>query len=139
MKAIKSTIAQTGPALYIKALILGTAVGCTVMALLMCMVSAVLLVSGKLPHNSVKWIMIVLSAVTAFISGYITSRVTKANGLVWGALSGVIFFIIILLAGLIDGDGNFTFITIIKFFVFVLFGALGGIKGVNKKERIHIK
>ncbi len=139
MKAIKTTLAQTGPALYIKALIFGLLAGCTAMTLLMCITSAGLLISGTLPHDALKWIMIVLSAIAAFISGYVTSRVTKVNGLMWGALSGVALFIIVLLAGLIYGDGSFTYITLVKLLILTFFGALGGIKGVNKKDKIHIK
>ncbi len=139
MKAIKSTLAQTGIALYIKALIFGIIAGCGVMMLLMCITSAGLLISGTLPHDALKWIVIVLCVISAFFSGYVTSRITKVNGLMWGALSGVIMFIIVLLSGLICGDGNFTYITLVKLFALALSGALGGIKGVNKKEKIHIK
>lgn len=139
MKAIKTTLGQTGTGLYLIALIFGTLAGCGLIALLMCIVSLCILVTGKLPHDSLKWIMVAVCCFSSFISGYITSRLTKSNGLIFGAISGTIIFIIILIAGLICSDGIFSILTFIKLISIVLCGGLGGIKGVNKKDRIHIK
>ncbi|MBQ8001072.1 MAG: TIGR04086 family membrane protein [Ruminococcus sp.] len=139
MKAIKSTLAQSGVALYIKALIFGLLAGCAGTAVLLCISTLVLLVMGTLPHNFIEWIIIGLCCISAFVCGYITARVTKANGLLWGAVSGVLMFIIVLLAGLISSDGNFTYMTILKFACLTVCGGLGGIKGVNRKEKLHIK
>ena len=73
------------------------------------------------------------------MSGYVSARVTKEKGLIIGSVSGIIMFIIVLLTGLIWRDGNFTYLTLVKLALFTLFGALGGVKAVNKKDRLHIK
>lgn len=139
MKAIKTTIAQSGISLYIKALIFGTLAGCTATASLLCVLSLGLIVTGALPHDYLSWIVIALCSLSAFLSGYVTARITKVKGLLCGAMSGLIMFIILLLAGLITGDGDFTYISLVKLFGLLLFGALGGIKGVNRKDKLHIK
>ncbi len=139
MKAIKTTIGQTGPALYIKGLIIGTLVGGVVLTVLLCLCSLFLLISGTLPHEYLSIIGIGMYVLSAFVSGYITSRITKQNGLLCGALSGIIMFLIILLAGFISGDGKFTYLTLIRLAGLTLLGTVGGIKGVNRKEKLHIK
>ncbi len=139
MKAIKSTIAQSGTALYIKAIIFGTLAGSMSLAVLLALGCVGLLITSSIPHDYLSIIAIALCAVSSFISGYISARITKEKGFFIGIISGIIMFVIVLLSGLIWGDGSFTFLTPLKLVLLMLFGALGGIKAVNKKDRIHIK
>lgn len=139
MKAIKTTVAQSGPSLYIKALIFGTLSGALATALLLCIAAAVLLISGTLPQKYLVWIGIFFCALATLLSGYVTARITKANGMLSGALSGIIMFLILLVAGLTGSDETLTYLTLVKLIAFIICGALGGIKGVNKKEKIHIR
>lgn len=139
MKAIKSTIAQSGTALYVKAVIFGITAGVLSLATLLCIGSTGILITGSIPHNYMSVISIALCSVSSLISGYVSARVTKEKGMVIGSTSGVIIFIILLLAGFIFGNGSFTYLTLVKLALFTLCGALGGIKAVNKKDRIHIK
>ncbi len=139
MKAIKTTIAQSGTALYIKALIFGTIAGCLCLTVLLCIGSAALLILGTLPHAYLSIISIMLCSVSTFISGFVSASITKQKGIVLGSSAALIIFVIVLLAGFIWGDGNFTYLTIIKLVLFLILGALGGIKAVNKKDRLHIK
>lgn len=139
MKAIKSTIAQSGTALYIKAIIFGVIAGAITLAILLCLGSMGLLITGSIPHDYMSIISIILCGVSSFMSGYVSARVTKEKGLIIGSVSGIIMFIIVLLTGLIWRDGNFTYLTLVKLALFTLFGALGGVKAVNKKDRLHIK
>ena len=48
-------------------------------------------------------------------------------------------FIIQLVAGLINAETEISYITFIKLAVFLLLGSIGGIKAVNKKDKIRIK
>ncbi|MBQ4105325.1 MAG: TIGR04086 family membrane protein [Clostridia bacterium] len=139
MKTIKSSFSQTGTALYIRALLLGTLSGVATIALLLCIATGVLMISGTLPQKYLVWIAIALCGVATLISGYITSRIIKSNGMLTGAISGIIMFLILLFAGFAGSEETLTYITLIKLFAFVICGALGGIKGVNKKEKIRIK
>lgn len=139
MKAIKTTLAQTGISLYIKALIIGTLAGSATIAVLLCLCSIILLISATLPHDFLSFLGIGICMLSALVSGYVSARITKQNGLLCGLISGVIIFLIILLAGFISGDGKFTYLTLIRLAGLAVLGALGGIKGVNKKDKLHIK
>lgn len=139
MKAIKTTIAQKGTALYIKSLIAGFIVGGIILMILMCVTAFALVVTGKLPHSLIKWIMLGLSCISVFIGGYVSAKVSKEKGIIMGSVTGFIMFVSVLCAGLLDSDGIFTYMTLIKLILFVVSGAIGGIKGVNKQEKIHIK
>ncbi|MBQ4568745.1 MAG: TIGR04086 family membrane protein [Ruminococcus sp.] len=138
MKTIKTKITNTGANLYVKALLAGTTAGALSAVLLLCLFSGILLISGNLPLELLKWFGIVIGIISAFISGYLSSRITKANGLIVGACSGFIIFLILFISGLADGS-ILTLVTLIKLILYSLCGAIGGIKGVNKKDKLHIK
>lgn len=139
MKAIKTTIAQSGPSLYIKALICGISTGCISLIIMLLIFSCLLLIAGTLPHDYLIWLDIIACGIASFISGYLTARIVKNGGLIWGAVSSFIMFIIQLVAGLINAETEISYITFIKLAVFLLLGSIGGIKAVNKKDKIRIK
>ena len=139
MKAIKTTIAQKGTALFIKSLIAGFVSSGLFLTLMMCITAIILVITGNLPHSIIKWIMMVLCCVSVFFGGYIAAKVSKEKGFIVGAVTGFIMFVSVLSAGLLNSDGVFSYMTLIKLLVFIISGALGGIKGVNKTEKIHIK
>lgn len=138
MKTIKTTIAQTGVAVYLKALIIGTTISSLCIILLLGLFSLVLLISGHLPHNFLEWFGIIITCAASFLSGYICARITKSNGLVTGVAAGIILFIIITVAGIFSGS-SLSYISLVKFILSSLCGGIGGIKGVNRKDKIHIK
>lgn len=83
--------------------------------------------------------IIAADVISAFMGGYIAARINKEKGMVCGAIVGGILFICVLAGGLISGCQEVTFRTAISLGVLLIFGALGGIKGVNRKARIKIK
>jgi len=139
LKTIKTTLAKTGTSLYIKGLIAGLFTGTIALIFLLLIFSLLLLISGTLPHDYLLWFGIGASVVSVFLCAYICSRIIKHNGLVWGLVSGLIFFLIEFISGLCVNDSQISYITFIKLALFSLAGCLGGIKGVNKKEKLKIK
>lgn len=101
--------------------------------------SLTLKISGTLPYDLIVWITVAVSTISTFVGGYITARITKINGLLSGALCGIIMFVILTIAGLCMTEETLTYITLVKLVAFTISGGLGGIKGVNKKEKIRIK
>lgn len=138
MKSIKTTFAQSGSSLYLKALIIGTTIASLCIILLLCLFSLILLISGHLPHDLLMWFGIIISCISSFISGYICARITKANGLLTGTVAGIILFFVVTISGVIGGS-TFSLISLIKFTLFSICGGIGGIKGVNRKDKIRIK
>lgn len=139
MKVIKSSIGKQGTPIFIKALLAGIATTFTAMLLLMCLLCMLLLISGTIPHGILEYILMGLSSLSVFSGGYITARITKSSGLLWGALCGFLFYLILTISALIKNVDAISFLTLIKLILFCLFGAAGGIKGVNKKEKMHIR
>lgn len=138
MKTIKTSFNQNGISLYLKALIVGTIVGLLLIMLMLCLVTSLLLVSGTLPKEYLEWIMMGISAIACYFSGFTTARITKVNGMISGLLSGLIIMIIIFVGGLVFTTSGITYISIVKSILFMISGAIGGIKGVNKKEKLKI-
>ncbi len=138
MKTIKTSITSTGNLLYLKSTLWATILGSVSIILMLIIISAILLISGTLPHEYLVWLDIAACAIGSYVAGYTASRITKHNALLSGVLSGGAIFIILLIAGFIFGN-SLTYIILIKFAVILLSALIGAIKGVNKKEKIRIK
>lgn len=124
---------------FIKALILGVLSSVAMIAVLMCIMSTVLLFSSLLPYEYLEYIMLAIDALGVLFGGYIAARINRSQGLVLGLLNGAIIFIALLIIGFCMSSGTVTLITLFKAVVTLLFSAIGGIRGVNVKEKIHIK
>lgn len=123
----------------IKAVILGVVTSTCIMSVLMCVTAVLLTTSAMLPYEYLAYIMIFIESVSVFFGGYIASRINKSKGLILGLINGVIIFTAITLSGLLSSNETVTYVTLIKFLAIVIFSTLGGIKGVNIKEKINIK
>ena len=71
-----------------------------------------------------------------FCSGILFGEVSKKNGLLFGAISGLLLFILFLLAGVIVFHGAPVLTTLTRLAVMVLAGAIGGLLSVSKKSKI---
>ena len=76
---------------------------------------------------------IVAIAVGSFISGRVVGKFNKKNGMKSGAICGAVFIAPILLLSVIFGKAG-TFMLFVKIILSLVFGAAGGISGVNAKE-----
>ncbi|MGN0453081.1 MAG: TIGR04086 family membrane protein [Ruminococcus sp.] len=139
MKAIKTTFFKSGITLYIKAVTAGIIAATIVCLAMLLIVSLILLISGILPKGILVWVGVVVSALSAFTGGYVSARITKSNGLLVGAVCGAVIFLILFIAGLAGTEDNVSYITFVKLIAVTICSALGGIKGVNKKDKIRIK
>lgn len=138
MKTIKTSIATTSTSLYLKATFWATILGSASIVLMLMIISAILLVSGSLPHEYLVWFDIAACAIGSYVAGYTASRITKHNALLSGILGSGTIFVILLIAGFILGN-RLSHITIIKLAILLLTSFIGAVKGVNKKEKIRIK
>ena len=124
---------------FIKAIIVGVATSVCLIAILMCITAGVLLISSQIPYEYLEYIMLVIDAVAVFLGGYIASRINKSQGLFLGLINGAIVLLAAIIGGFCSSTDTITYITLIKAVVILVFSILGGIKGVNVKDRIHIK
>lgn len=125
--------------LLIKAVLFGTVCGLLVTVILVCILSAIVMTSGLLPTELTNYITLALLALGAFSGGFITSRITKSAGLVAGLITGFSIFILITITGLTKSDDPVSLLTLIRLIALLVAGGVGGIVGLKRKERIHIK
>lgn len=125
--------------LLIKAVLFGTVCGLLVTVILICVLSAIVMTSGLLPDELTNYITIALLSLGAFSGGLITSRITKSAGLVVGLITGFAIFLLVTITGLTKSDDSVTLLAFIRLASLLIAGGIGGIVGLRKKERIHIK
>ena len=122
-----------------KALGIGTAAALAVILLALCGISGVLMMMSGLPTGALPYMGLIAIALGVLVGGYIAAAITGSRGLVMGLCCGAAVFVCLLIAGMSTGNFQPGTLTAAKLGVCALFGALGGIKGVNRKEKLHIK
>lgn len=87
----------------------------------------------SVPFSMVNVLAVICASLGAFVAGYIAVRVHKKNGLLYGAVSGFVLFLALTIVGFVVSRDKFTSLTLVKFAVLTLVGAIGGVLGVNKR------
>ena len=118
----------------IKGLIIGTVVGAAALFLLTMVCVGAVIKMETVPYGAVAPIVMVISCIGAFLGGYSGARVSKQNGLLLGAVSGTLLFLIMLLTGILSG-GVIGTGSLLRFLLAATAGSLGGIAGVNKRKQ----
>ena len=77
-------------------------------------------------------------ALGSFVGSYYLSAKKGNNGYIYGLSDGFATFLIVSLVGLIINKGNITLNTLFHLVITVLAGVIGGICGVNRKDKKYI-
>ncbi len=125
--------------LLLKAALFGTVCGLLISVIITCIFTIVILTIGLFPTDITNYITVAILAIGAFFGGFITTKITKSAGLIAGLITGFSVFLLVTIFGLFKSNDSVTIITLIRLISNVVAGALGGILGLRKKERIHIK
>lgn len=97
---------------------------------------AVIITYRNIPMSYIQTIAFVCSGISVFTGGYITSKEFKNRGIVWGLITGGIFFVLSYSAGILSSGNHQKFsIVFLNLLICILAGAVGGIMGVNTKKR----
>ena len=81
---------------------------------------------------------VVSLALGSLISGFITAKINGSNGLLYGLLSGIVAFLLVLIVSLILNFGAFSIFTVLKAIAMIISAVIGGILGVNLKRNKKI-
>ena len=138
MKAVKINMNENQTAKTMKALITGSGVNIMIILIMTVVVSLFLVVSGNLFESVAGYIMLVPLLIGGYSGGYTAARIKKSGGLMYGVLSSVIVFIFMLIIGFATGSAEITYMLLLKALALMLPSAIGGVKGVNKKEKLKI-
>lgn len=77
---------------------------------------------------------VAILSVAAFAAGYAATQLHRSKGMVQGILCGVGLFMLALLLSLVSSEFEFRDIAVVKAIFCLLFGMVGGVKGVNTKK-----
>lgn len=121
-----------------KAVLFGVLASLLISIILMCCVSVFILTNGLLPTQMTNIITLSSLGAGTFVGGIVSSRITKSAGLITGLITGFALFLIITIIGLCKSSDTITYLTFIRLAITVILGGIGGIIGVNKKDKIKI-
>ena len=117
-------------AIYLISVVLGF-----VTTFVMMFLFAVISVAGDLPDAFATPFVSIAAAVGSLLSAYFASRRIGSGGMVNGVLCGGLTFIITLLVSLWVDDGGITINTLLNFIIMMLSALIGGVWGVNRKQK----
>lgn len=120
---------------YVRAVASAVFFGIIVTALIM-MVIAIGLSVADIPQKVIAPAAIIASALGAFSSGYICSRINGERGFVLGLVCGLVIFALLFITGIAFVPSGGQSMAFIKLFAILVGAALGGIIGVNKRKKI---
>ncbi len=107
----------------------------TIFTLAVFVVFALLLSYTPLAEETIPFIALITEGLGAAISGFVPARKTGRNGVITGAVCGILYILIIWICASVTSDGLFLDPHIfIMAGISVLMGAIGGILGVNLKR-----
>lgn len=109
---------------------------CFLLTILVLFVASWISVMVNLPEAAVALVVSVITYLCVGICGFRSARHTGSNGLLAGALAGLVYVIILYVIGCIAfAEISFSTSAALTAVICVVCGAIGGIVGVNTKSK----
>lgn len=108
------------------------------LCIFLCFIGAFIFFIGDIDFDNAFMFSILAYVMSSFLCGYLTGRNLKEKGMLLGALSGFCFFIMCLIISVFMGP-HFDIDTLYKLIISLVSGAIGGICGVNKRNKKKLK
>ena len=109
---------------------IGTATGILV-AVITALISSFIMTASFVPDSTIKIASTISTAIAAFACGFTTVKLIGSGGLIYGALSGLMLFIIQFIASLIFSSPCLLMNVIIALLIDTAISAIGGVTAVN--------
>lgn len=138
MKAVKINMSDAKTSKSVKAIIFGILVNALVIAIVTIVLALFLNIAGNLFENVAGYIMLLPLILGGYFGGLTSAKINGVNGLLFGLISGIAVLIIMLTIGFSVYNSGITYMLLLKAISVLLPAAIGGIKGVNKKEKFKI-
>lgn len=135
MRYDKTSTRENDFKVKIKSILLGAAAGAVVCTVFLFLFAFFFSVVKTVPQFMIQGIAVFCAVLGAFVAGYTAVRMYRSKGLMYGALSGFLLFLVITIVAFIASRDKFTYMTIIRMLLMVTLGAVGGVIGVNRKRR----
>jgi len=105
-----------------------------ILTVILLLIFALLLTYTPISENTINPVIIVISGISILVGSSISTLKIRKNGLVNGALVGLIYILTIYLISSITGTGfAINIYSLIMIIVSIITGMIGGIIGVNLK------
>lgn len=119
---------------WLRPLLIGVAVGIVCCTLLLLVMAAVVN-AVDVPRAATVPMAVTAAALGAFAAGLTAALIARRHGLIIGAVSGALLWLVILIAGFIQYAGVDGGYALLKAAVLIVMGGLGGVLGVNRRRR----
>lgn len=119
-----------------KAILLSVGVMVITSAVLLVLLALIFGKVKALPRGIIPIITTVIGCLSVFLGGLISAAYVREKGLIFGIISGLIFSFCIALVSVLLLQNDFSIASIGKFAAILLSGSIGGILGVNRKDRV---
>jgi putative membrane protein (TIGR04086 family) len=120
----------------VRSIIIGSVAGAALCAALLGVFALAFVSSGYIPQGLISPLVIGISAISAFVSGFVTAKISKRRGLAFGVLAGLFLFAMFVFSGMIAFKEAISASCLLRMLVMALSGAIGGFLAVNKKSKI---
>lgn len=101
------------------------------LVLLGALFTTLLLSFTNIRESSLPYFTYFINAIGLFVGGIVTGRNSGEKGWYYGGLTGLIYFLLIMLIGFLGFDAPFTWTTLLFMVGAFVVSAIGGIIGVN--------
>lgn len=102
--------------------------------IVLCLVFAMFLTFTNIQESTITPVIIIITGISIFIGSTIGNYKIQKNGLLNGALVGLIYIVTIyLISSILNGYFTLNIASVIMIVLSILFGILGGIIAVNRK------
>ena len=120
----------------LRAVLTGSAIGilCCILVLLLCSVA---LSIQDIPQGAIGPMAIGAAVAGSFVAGFCGAKIRREKGLLIGLCCGITIFLFIVLAGFAISGNSFGTLALIKLAVVLFSAMLGGVLGVNSKNKHH--
>lgn len=138
MKAVKINMNGTENSGFIKSVIAGATINILIIFICTLVLSLIMNLLGNLFEDFAGYIMLLPLVIGGYTGGFIGARINKTRGMFVGALCSASVFILMLIIGFCANSAEITYMLILKAVALILPSVIGGIKGVNKKEKFKV-
>lgn len=119
----------------LKAILFGFCAGAIVCTVCLLIFAFLFTQAKLLPLSMIRPLVLVACLFASFVGGFCAARKRKMQGMFYGLITALVLFGVLALISAVKTAQPFTFYALVACFSMLLLGAIGGILGVNKKNR----
>ena len=123
----------------VKAVVIGVLISLVLAVILSCLFAVMLNMMSGIPYGIIDYVTVAIEGFSVLIGAYIACVIAKSKGLIIGLLCGAISLLVVFAIGMSMAKNNIGLLTVSRSAVMLLCGIVGGIMGVNRKEKVRIK